>query len=157
MNLLMKFSIFFLFALLLVLSCANYKKNMTISKQKEKIEFLEIRRLNSDINLKEFTVIRSTKEIKNLYSQLSSGNFSKSAPIPVLESDKEFFLVLKPKIKNILYGDINVETLTTEGSVLNVNYKEIENWEYAERKQSNPIVIIKVFGRPGTIKLNLIK
>lgn len=149
---------FSIFGFLLVISCANYKKNMPISKNVEKVEFTEERRLNAEINLKDYTIINSTKGIKELYMRLSDSKFSRSAPIPVLEEgSKAYFLVLKPMLKNKKYGDIEIEKLEMNGSVLFVNYKEIESLEYAEKKQSNPIVILRVFSAPSEIKLNLIK
>ncbi|MBT2620209.1 MULTISPECIES: hypothetical protein [Chryseobacterium] len=157
MNILVKFSIISIFLFLLVFSCANYKRNITPGKNAEKVEFTEIRRLNAEINLKEYTLINSTKGIKELYRQLDNSKFSRSAPIPVLEESGAYFLVLKPQLKNKKYGDIEIEKLEMNNSILLVNYKEIENREYAEEKQSNPIVILKVFNKPTEIKLNLIK
>lgn len=149
---------FSIFGFLLVISCANYKKNMPVSKNGEKIEFTEERRLNAEINLKEYTIINSTKGIKELYMRLNDSRFSRSAPIPVLEEGSNaYFLVLKPLLKNKKYGDIEIEKLEKNGSILFVNYKEIESLEYAEKKQTNPIVILRVFNAPSEIKLNLIK
>lgn len=151
---------FYVFLFLTVFSCANSRKNMGLNLTNPTtslVEFVEIRRANSEIDLKEFSVINSTAGIKALYSRLNSGEFSKSVPIPVLENNQAFFLVLKPKLKYIQYGDIHIEKLEFNGSALQVNYKEIENWEYAEKKLSNPILILKVLRRPSEIELHLIK
>lgn len=140
----------------MMFSCANSKNNVNVKQSGENVEFVEMRRLNSGINLKELSVIHSTTGIKELYGRLNEG-FSRSAPIPVLENNNEFFLVLKPKLKNVQYGDIHIEKIEAKGPVLIVNYKEIENWEYAEKKLSNPVLIVKVLSKPGEIHLNLIK
>lgn len=124
----------------------------TENKNSQKVEFIEIRRLNSNINLEEYTVITSTKGIKELYMKLNEPRYSRSAPIPVLD-EGEYFLVLKPGLKKINNGDIDVEKLETEGTYLNVFYKEVENQEYTEKKQSNPILIIKIKDSPKKIKL----
>ncbi|WP_080778580.1 hypothetical protein [Chryseobacterium phocaeense] len=122
------------------------------NKNSQKVEFIEIRRLNSKINLEEYTVITSTKGIKELYMKFNDSGYSRSAPIPVLD-EGEYFLVLKPGLKKISNGDIDIEKLETEGAHLNVFYKEVENQEYAEKKQSNPVLIIKIKDSPKKIKL----
>ncbi|MGK6341722.1 hypothetical protein ACMGDK_05745 [Chryseobacterium sp. DT-3] len=123
-----------------------------LDKNQDKVEFTEIRRLNLKTDLKEYTVITSTKGIKELYKKLNDSKYSRSAPIPVLE-EGEYFLVLKPKLKKIKNGDIEIEKLETTGSTLKVFYKEVENQEYAEKKQSDPILILKIIGSPKNIKL----
>ncbi|WP_131368662.1 hypothetical protein [Chryseobacterium luteum] len=124
------------------------------NENKDKVEFTEIRRLNLKTDLKEYTVITSTKGIKELYMKLNDSKYSRSAPIPVLE-EGEYFLVLKPKLKKIKNGDIEIEKLETNGSTLNVFYKEIENQEYTEKKQSDPILILKIMDSPKKIKLTI--
>lgn len=162
MSFLLKIFILFGLSIFLLGSCGNFKSaEQTDQKNKnvKNVEFTEIRRLNDNndnIDLKEYTIINSTKGIKDLYDRFKS-KFSRSAPIPVLEREEECFLVLKPRLKNIKYGDIKVEKLESDASTLIVTYREIENWEYAENKQSNPIVILKVFNRPNTIKFNQIQ
>ncbi|UOU98083.1 hypothetical protein MUU74_16505 [Chryseobacterium daecheongense] len=121
------------------------------------VEFIEVRRLNYAIDIKEYSIVNSTKDLKMLYQKLNDSRYSKSAPIPVLEKNEEIFVVLKPKLKKIKYGDIEVEKLATDGSTLFITYKEIENLEYAEKKQTNPIVILKVFNNLKRIKLTLNK
>ncbi|KMQ60015.1 hypothetical protein ACM46_17340 [Chryseobacterium angstadtii] len=142
----------------LVLNCAEYKSVSQINLQKdhpEKVEYKEIRRLNLNNDLKEYTVITSTKEMKELYMKFNDSKYSRSAPIPVLQKG-EYFLILKPGLKKIKYGDIQIEKMETNGSVLNILYKEIENWEYAEKEQSHPILILKVIGEPKEVKLTTI-
>lgn len=124
------------------------------NKNQDKVEFTEIRRLNLKTDLKEYTVITSTKGIKDLYMKLNDSKYSRSAPIPVLE-EGEYFLVLKPKLKKIKNGDIEIEKLETNTSMLNVFYKEVENQEYADKKQSDPILIVKIMGSPKKIKLTI--
>ncbi|MEY8759373.1 hypothetical protein [Chryseobacterium tongliaoense] len=109
--------------------------------------------MNSEINLKESSILYSTEKIKDLYKQLNDSRFSRSAPIPVLQSSKECFVVLKPKLRNVQYGDIKVEKMEMVDSLLNISYKEIENFEYKEKKQSNPVLILKIFKIPNRIKL----
>lgn len=122
------------------------------NKISQKVEFTEIRRLNSNHDLNEYTVITSTKGIKELYMKFNDSRYSRSAPIPVLD-EGEYFLVLKPKLKKVQNGDLEIEKLETDGSTLTVFYKEIENQEYAEKKQSNPILILKIMDSPKKIKL----
>ncbi|MDP9960964.1 hypothetical protein [Chryseobacterium lathyri] len=124
------------------------------NKNQNKVEFTEIRRLNLKTDLKEYTVITSTKGIKDVYMKLNDSKYSRSAPIPVLE-EGEYFLVLKPKLKKIKNGDIEIEKLEASTSTLNVFYKEVENQEYKEKKQSDPILIVKITGSPKKIKLTI--
>ncbi|PIF44982.1 hypothetical protein CLU96_1981 [Chryseobacterium sp. 52] len=121
----------------------------------KKVEYVEIRRLNFNNDLKEYTVITTTKGIKDLYMKLSDSKYSRSAPIPVLE-EGEYFLVLKPKLKKIKNGDIEIEKLETSRSTLNIFYQEIENQEYADKNQSDPILILKIIDHPKKIKLTII-
>ncbi|MCY1663871.1 DUF4158 domain-containing protein [Chryseobacterium sp. SL1] len=139
----------------LVLNCAEYKNTSLMNPKNEnyqKVEFTEIRRLNSVVSLAQYTVITSTKGIKELYMKFSDTRYSRSEPIPVL-SEGEYFVVLKPELKKIQNGDIEIEKLETNGVTLNILYKEVENPEYAEKKQSDPILIIKIKSNPKKIKL----
>lgn len=158
MGLFVKSFLFLGFFSILLFNCADYKNishmNQEVKKH-ENVEFTEIRRLNSGIDLSEYTVITSTKGIKDLYMKLNDSKYSRSAPIPVLE-EGEFFLVIKPKLKKIKNGDIEVEKIERNGSTLNVLYKEIENQEYAEKNQSSPVLILKIFDSPKKIKLTII-
>jgi hypothetical protein len=159
MSVLLKSYLLFGTVFLLAFSCAN-SQNMgqtgPINKPLNEVGFTEIRRLNYPADIKESAVINSTKGIKELYSRLDNTAYSRSAPIPVLENDQECFLILKPKLNNIKYGDIEVKKLESNGSTLIVSYKEVENWEYAEKKQSDPILILKILTKPNLIKLNQI-
>lgn len=122
------------------------------NKNSQKIEFTKIRRLNSNISLEEYTIITSTKGIKELYIKFNDSRYSRLAPIPVL-GEGEYFLVLKPGLKKIQNGDIEIEKLETDGATLNIYYKEIENPEYTEKKQSDPVLILKIRSNPMKIKL----
>lgn len=124
------------------------------NKDQNKVEFTEIRRLNFDHNMKEYTVITSTKEIKDLYMELNDSKYSRSAPIPVLQ-EGEYFLVLKPKLKTLKNGDIDIVQMESNSSVLNIFYKEIENQEYSDKKLSSPILILKITDSPKKIKLTI--
>lgn len=157
MNVLMKFLFSLSFITILVFSCANSNNMSLISDQSRKIEFTEIRRLNNPLPLKEASVIHSTQEIKKLYDRLRDSKYSRSAPIPVLEGDKESFLVIKPQLNIIKYGDIEIQHLELSGSTLKVSYREIQNPDYEAEKQSDPILIIKIPVTPQKIKLNRIK
>jgi hypothetical protein len=138
----------------LIVSCANIKNDPLNTSQKLKnIEFTEIRKLNAVLNMPQVSIINTTKEIKEFYKKINNQKYSKSAPIPVIEEDKESFLILKPQLKKIKYGDIEVQKVESDGSTLFVSYKEVGNQEYNENKQSNPILIIKILNKPKKIKL----
>ncbi|MDH6253075.1 hypothetical protein M2347_002802 [Chryseobacterium sp. H1D6B] len=159
MSILLKYYLLFCVLFLLVFSCANSQnigQARPVNKPLNEVGFTEIRRLNKVADIKEAVIINSTKEIKELYTRLDNTAYSRSAPIPVLANDQGCFLILKPKLKNIKNGDIEVEKLESDGSTLIVNYKEVENWEYAEKKQSDPILILKILNKPNLIKLNQI-
>lgn len=139
----------------LVLYGTEYKNVASMRQEGEnyqKVEFTEIRRLNSNNDLNQYTIITSSKEIKELYKKFNDSRYSKSAPIPVLD-EGEYFLVLRPKLKNIPYGDVEIKKLEANGSILTVFYKEVKNLEYAEKKQSNPVLILKILDNPKKIKL----
>jgi hypothetical protein len=124
-----------------------------MSKNNNEIKFSEVRRLNKDIPLKEYTILQSFEETVKLYSVMEDKRFSRSQPIPTL-SENEFLLVLKPKLKTQQYGDIEIEKIEEEKSVLNVYYKEINNEEYLLNKEKNPILILKIEGKaPSGVKL----
>lgn len=155
MDLFVRNFILLVFYSYLVLNCAEYKNTSLMNPKNEnyqKVEFTEIRRLNSAVSLAQYTVITSTKGIKELYMKFSDTRYSRSAPIPIL-SEGEYFVVLKPELKKIQNGDIEIEKLETNGFTLNILYKEVENQEYAEKKQSDPILIIKIKSNPKKIKL----
>lgn len=154
MNNLLKYLVFSLFCIFSQISCVNAEiKQQT--PQMKKINFTEERRLNKNISLEEGTILKSTQEVSALYKKLSDSQFSRSAPIPVLEGN-ESIIVLKPKLKTMKYGDINVERIENKGSEITVFYKEIVNGEYEELKQANPLLLLKIDMKPSIIKLKLI-
>lgn len=124
-----------------------------MTRNNNEIKFSEVRRLNKNIPLKEYTVLQSFEEIVKLYSTMEDKRFSRSQPIPTL-SENEFLLVLKPQLKKQPYGDIEIVRMEEEQSVLNVYYKEIDNEEYLLNKEKNPILILKIEGKiPSGVKL----
>ena len=117
------------------------------------VEFSEVRRLNREVQLNDFLIIKDFSETVKLYGKLADKRFSRSAPIPTLEYN-EFFLLLKPIMKKQIFGDLEVTKMEMKGSVLNVYYKEISNEEYLLNKQKNPILILRVNGvAPSAVKL----
>lgn len=142
------------------LGCANVSATKNIvntesvmSRNNDELKFSEIRRLNRNIPLKEYTILQSFEETVKLYRLMEDKRFSRSEPIPTL-SEGEFLLVLKPKLKTQPYGDIEIEKIEQEKSVLNVYYKEINNEEYILNKEKNPILILKIEGKtPSGVKL----
>lgn len=141
-------------------SCTNVsatknivKTESVMSKNNNEIKFSEVRRLNKNIPLKEYTILQSFEETVKLYSLMEDKRFSRSEPIPTLV-ENEFLLVLKPKLKTQQYGDIEIEKIEEEKSVLKVYYKEINNEEYLLNKEKNPILILKIEGKvPSEVKL----
>ncbi|GAB0156483.1 hypothetical protein CHRYSEOSP005_17480 [Chryseobacterium sp. Alg-005] len=122
-------------------------------KNNNEVKFSEVRRLNKDVSLQEYMIIRSFEETVKLYRLLEDKRFSRSEPIPTL-AENEFILLLKPELKIKQYGDIEVVKIEESQSVLNVYYKEIDNEEYSANKQKNPILILIVEGKiPSRIKL----
>ncbi|PQA95288.1 hypothetical protein B0A69_07555 [Chryseobacterium shigense] len=129
------------------------KQASVMTRNNNEIKFSEVRRLNKNIPLKEYTVLQSFEEIVKLYSTMEDKRFSRSQPIPTL-SENEFLLVLKPQLKKQPYGDIEIVRMEEEQSVLNVYYKEIDNEEYLLNKEKNPILILKIEGKiPSGVKL----
>ena len=117
------------------------------------VKFSEVRRLNSEVQLNNFVIIKDFSETVKLYGKIADKRFSRSEPIPTLE-DNEFFLLLKPIMKKQTFGDFEVTKMEMKGSVLNVYYKEIRNEEYFLNKQKNPIVILRVNRvAPSSVKL----
>jgi hypothetical protein len=156
MNFIRKIYFLIFFYSVFLIPFGNYEKEVIFGQQvkdRRIVDFTEVRRLNSTFKLKLSTIIKNTKEIKDLYKNLDDSRHSRSAPIPILKNDKEVFLVLKPKLKKARYGDIEIEKMESDGKILFVTYKEVDNQEYADKKQSNPIVILKVIDKPKGIKL----
>ena len=94
MNMIRKFFCLLFISLVLLLYCVNLKSERRFNQQNQNlqdIEFIEIRRLNVSSNLKEVTVVTTTKDMKEIYRKLDDSEYSKSVPIPVLENDIEFF------------------------------------------------------------------
>lgn len=124
-----------------------------MSRNNTEIKFSEVRRLNRDVSLKEYTILQSFEETVKLYRLMEDKRFSRSAPIPTLD-ENEFLLVLKPRLKTQPYGDIEIQKIEEVKSVLNVYYKEINNEEYLLNREKNPILILKVEGEiPSGVKL----
>lgn len=135
-------------------SCNNSKELSSSSTQNnENVQFTEERRLNSQLNLDEITVIRTVPELVALYEKLNDPNFPRAAPIPLFDEATEFMLVVKPKISTLTYGDIEIEAIQKSASKLIVKYKEIENWEFTENKWKDPVVILRVSGKSAPIEL----
>ncbi|WP_123902696.1 hypothetical protein [Chryseobacterium elymi] len=126
---------------------------LVMSKNNNEIKFSEVRRLNKDVPLEEYTILQSFEQTLKLYSLMEDKRFSRSQPIPTL-SENEFLLVLKPILKKQQYGDIEIERIEEDKSVLKVYYKEINNEEYLLNKEKNPVLILKIEGKaPSGVKL----
>lgn len=156
----MKFNKYiFLFAniafLSLNLSCSN-SKNMNAGQSKISVEFTEERRLNHTLSLKESTIINTSQELIELYSQLEDRTTPRSAPIPAFDENTESILIIKPTLKSLKYGDIEIVKIEKVKDQLMINYREIENWEFAKKKWRNPTVILKISEKPSEIQLNKI-
>lgn len=129
------------------------KAESIMNEPQGNVEFSEVRRLNREVQLNDFLIIKDFSETVKLYGKLADKRFSRSAPIPTLE-ENEFFLLLKPVMKKQTFGDLEVTKMEMKGSVLNVYYKEISNEEYLLNKQKNPILILRVNGvAPSGVKL----
>lgn len=129
------------------------KAESIMNESQGNVEFSEVRRLNREVQLNDFLIIKDFSETVKLYGKLADKRFSRSAPIPTLEKN-EFFLLLKPIMKKQIFGDLEVTKMEMKGSVLNVYYKEISNEEYLSNKQKNPILILRVSGvAPSAVKL----
>lgn len=136
-----------------VMAKSDMNLKSSLDEQDGSVGFSEVRRLNRNIALKEISVITTFGETLDLYDKLDDKKFSRSAPIPTL-SDDEFFIVLKPQLKKIQYGDIEIVKIKEENSALNIYYKEITNEEYSLNKHTNPILILRLKGSiPTSIKL----
>lgn len=156
----MKFLLIIFFTLLLW-SCNANQKTMSINNNNgskyENIEFFEERRLNLDIDLGDVLIINSMDGITELYGRLENPKYSRSAPIPVLENSNESFVVIKPNLKDIDYGDFEIKSIENNRNKLVINYREVVNDEYKVQKLMHPIVIIKVKLKPQSVRLNKVK
>lgn len=131
----------------------EFKNETVVNVPQDNVEFSEVRRLNRDVQLSEYMILKNFDETLKLYAQLEDKRFSRSEPIPALE-ENEFFLMMKPKMKSELFGDIEVMKIEMKNSVLNVYFKEISNQEYLSNKQKNPILILRIKGKaPSGIKM----
>ena len=132
---------------------SELKTESVMNVPQDNLEFSEVRRLNLDIRLSDYRILKDFDETLKLYTQLKDKKFSRSAPIPTLE-ENEFLLMQKTKMKKQLYGDIEVTKIEMKNSVLNVYYTEVSNEEYLSNKEKNPILILKIKGVvPSTVKL----
>ncbi len=130
--------------------------SQNMSENGTPVEFTEERRLNHSIDLPETSIIHTIKELTELYGKLEDPSFPRSAPIPPFDSEKESILVLKPILKELKYGEIQIENIEKSNATLTVHYREVESWESAENNWSDPIIILKVSEKPSKIKLNKI-
>lgn len=136
-----------------VLGKSDIKMDKSIMMQDNFVGFSEEKRLNKDIDLKEFVILTTFNQTLDIYSKLNDKKFSRSEPIPTLFDD-EFFMLLKPRLKMFKYGDIDVVKIEKEKSVLNVYYTEVKNEEYLLNKQKNPILILRLKGDvPSNVNL----
>lgn len=136
-----------------VLAKSDIKTNTAVIVDKDFINFSEVRRLNRDVDLREFIILTTFNQTLDLYRKLEDKKFPRSEPIPTL-FDNEFFIVVKPQLKKLKYGDIDVVRIEEKKSILNVYYKEIKNEEYSLNKQKNPILILRLKGNiPSSVKL----
>lgn len=142
-------SFFSVFSLIYACSSSNSIKALNV-------DFTEERRLNYDLNLEEVTVINTSQELVELYGKLHDPEIPRSAPIPTFDENTESILVIKPILRNLTYGDIEIQSIEKSNSKLKINYREIESWEFAENKWNDPIVIVRVSEKPSEIKLNKI-
>lgn len=143
-----------LFTLILILSwsCVGSKENQYTS-----IPYEQQLSTNVKIDLPEVKVIENLQELTEIYKDLQDPKYPRSAPIPYFDHNKESMIILKPQLKNLPNGDIEIVDIIHTDSEIIINYKEIENWEYAEKKLSNPIKIIKINRVAKKVTLKLIK
>lgn len=146
-------NIIFLTAIFIMISsCASTKENHQSS-----IPFEEQLRTNVGIDFPEVKLIADTDELTKIYTKLQDPKYPRSAPIPYFDEQNESMILLKPSLKNYPNGDIEIVDVIEFNSEITINYKEIENWEYSEKDQKNPILIIKISKVAKNVKLNLIK
>lgn len=149
----MKYINAFLVVFFFINACASTVNKTSNDNPKAMIEFSEIRRLNNNIELQETTIVNNVKEITDIYNLLNEPNIRSSAPIPIFDAEKETMIVLKPKLKDHKYADIEILSVEYKNPKLTVTYKEVENWEFTENQWSDPIVIIQVNTKPKEIEL----
>jgi hypothetical protein len=135
-------------------SCAHTNRKSGSENSGIPIEFTEERRLNHSNGYPETKIVNSLEEITKIYGELKDDYLPKSAPIPSFDSEKESIIVLKPKLKDRTYADIEIQQIQMDQTDLIITYSEVENWEFTENKWTDPILIIKVAGKPKKVVLN---
>lgn len=150
--------ILFLFNFILFgsISCLNSNASndsQTQDTMQQEIQFVEERRDNRAVDLPEVTIVNNMKHLTEIYSKLQDPSLRRSAPIPPFDEASETMLVIKPKLKKIQYGDIEIESIRGKENTLIINYREIENQENIENKLTNPVVILKVTAKPKMVNL----
>lgn len=143
----------FLVGFLFIISCANSAKEASTNNAHSMVEFTEERKLNHSADLPEVVIVNSLEELTSIYRELKDPDIPKSAPIPSFDPKNETILVLKPQLKDFQYADVEIVNIREEKNNITIDYKEVENWEYTENKWSDPILIIKVQGKPKTVTL----
>ncbi len=141
-----------------VLSCKT-ATSTTVQKSNamEKVEYVEARRLNKNIGAKDVFVLENMDDITALYTKFQNPGMTRQAPIPTLEADESMLIINpKPSASNP-YADIEVESLSTKGNQLIVNYKEVENGEYSANKESHPVLVLIVKAKPKSVVLKKLK
>lgn len=149
----MKKQFIFLVVFFLMINCAHNQTNNQNGDNHNQIEFTEERRLNHPIPLTDTYLITSNEDLVKFYSQLQDPNIPRSAPIPSVDFTTESILVIKPKLKDLEYGDIEIQSILQGDTDYIIQYKEVINEEFTENKWSNPIVIVKVQGQPTKVEL----
>lgn len=153
----MKKQFIFLVVFFLMINCAPNQMKSQNGNTENLIEFTEERRLNHSIPLTETYIINTNEDLVKLYSMLENPNIPRSAPIPSVDFTSESIIVVKPKLKDFQYADIEIESIKSEASQYIVQYKEVENFEFSENKWSNPIVILRVKEQPNKVVLEKVK
>ncbi|MET3731749.1 hypothetical protein [Moheibacter stercoris] len=153
----MKKQFIFLVVFFLMINCApNHSTNQN-GKNNQQVEYSEERRLNHAIPLTETYIISSNDDLVKIYSLLKDPNIPRSAPIPSVDFTSESIIVVKPKLSDFPYADIEIQSIKNEDSTFFINYKEVENFEFTENKWSNPIVILRVKEQPNKVVLEKVK
>lgn len=153
----MKKHFIFLVVFFLMINCAPNQMKSQNGNTENQIEFTEERRLNHSIPLTETYIINTNEDLVKLYSMLENPNIPRSAPIPSVDFTSESIIVVKPKLSDFPYADIEIQSIKNEDSTFFINYKEVENFEFTENKWSNPIVILRVKEQPNKVVLEKVK
>ncbi|KQR93371.1 hypothetical protein ASG01_09275 [Chryseobacterium sp. Leaf180] len=120
-------------------------KNTSESDQKTSVAFEEVRRLTTEVMIGTYRIAENLEKTTKLYGLLQDKKFKRSAPIPILE-DGEYLLAIQPKMKNEVYGDIEISKIVRSKTGFQVFYREVKNSQYAEEKLKNPVIIVKIKG-----------